>query len=320
MDGVDLAVWALIALLAVVVLAIAAIVISVPFTLISNLVSWITESRDQKQYIRATMQREQREKEQKERTEGALRANAIRDNRILEGRFSGLYRTCAAPWRELTSVMSALKATDLPPFRTLLNSDIRQVLLAFLRAIDAPEAKASIQGMWYVLFNLEADRSYGWDESANSLFSGEPKPVCLPFVVDTLSRYEQIVGKMDEHRNAPAEAFCYLVIATAAVCPSSPAVEILREQYLHLLRPFLVVRKECGICQKSFSLLRLSSDATKEQISEAHRHFSLFYHPDKYEGQNEQLRRLAQEQQKEINAAYSHIMSHFSGPERSPTN
>jgi len=65
----------------------------------------------------------------------------------------------------------------------------------------------------------------------------------------------------------------------------------------------------CPKCVKYFPVLRLKPDAGEKETKEAYRNFVKIYHPDRFEGKSE--RQTAEEELKQINEAYRHIIEHF---------
>jgi DnaJ domain len=70
----------------------------------------------------------------------------------------------------------------------------------------------------------------------------------------------------------------------------------------------------CPKCAKYFTVLRLKPDAGETETKNAHRNFAKICHPDRFEGKSE--KQTAEEELKQINEAYSHIIDHFK-PKRS---
>jgi DnaJ like chaperone protein len=63
-----------------------------------------------------------------------------------------------------------------------------------------------------------------------------------------------------------------------------------------------------SISETWFKTLEVQKDASKDQISKAYKKKMSQYHPDKVSSLGDELRKLAEEKSKEINAAYDYAM------------
>ena len=154
---------------------------------------------------------------------------------------------------------------------------------------------------------------------------GEHAPPHLPIVVGALSAFD---GLRKTHLAADAaDAYYSLVIRASECCSASMAVDALRTKYFTLLQPYISAdfnhdsqsssgksNGSCTKCKQYYAVLRIPGDASEEAINNAHRNFAKIYHPDRFEGKREQ--QTAEEELKQVNEAYSHIMEHFK-PEHS---
>jgi hypothetical protein len=155
-------------------------------------------------------------------------------------------------------------------------------------------------------------------------------PPDVPNVVMALSAFD---GLRKTHLAADtADAYYALVIRASECCSASMAVDALRAKYLTLLQPYISADSfkngsqsssgdrndnesciqfngNCPKCVKYFPVLRLKPDAGEKETKEAYRNFVKIYHPDRFEGKSE--RQTAEEELKQINEAYRHIIEHF---------
>jgi hypothetical protein len=67
---------------------------------------------------------------------------------------------------------------------------------------------------------------------------------------------------------------------------------------------------ECRQCLESFELLNLASWASATEVKAAHRDFAKVWHPDRFNDNDERLKRRAEEQFKRVQEAYEHLQSH----------
>lgn len=168
------------------------------------------------------------------------------------------------------------------------------------------------------------------DESIRWIEEVDHTPPDVPNVVKALSAFDEL---RKTHLSADtADAYYALVIRASECCSASMAVDALRTRYLTLLQPYISADSfkngsqsssgnrndnesciqfngNCPKCVKYFPVLRLKPDAGEKETKEAYRNFVKIYHPDRFEGKSE--RQTAEEELKQINEAYRHIIEHF---------
>src|ERR1039458_4896599 len=115
-------------------------------------------------------------------------------------------------------------------------------------------------------------------------------------------------------------------LSTSGDSDFTAARQYVLRKYSELLEPYAIECAEggdngssaansdgsCNECAKHYAILRLPPDASKSEMKTAYRNLAQIYHPDRFQGNNESLRRTAEEELKLVNLAYSHVMGHFS--------
>jgi len=168
------------------------------------------------------------------------------------------------------------------------------------------------------------------EESIRWIEEVDHTPPDVPRVVMALSEFDKL---RKTHLAADtADAYYALVIRASECCSASMAVDALRAKYLTLLQPYISADSfkngsqsssgnrndnesciqfngNCPKCVKYFPVLRLKPDAGEKETKEAYRNFVKIYHPDRFEGKSE--RQTAEEELKQVNEAYRHILEHF---------
>lgn len=168
------------------------------------------------------------------------------------------------------------------------------------------------------------------DESIRWIEEVDHTPPDVPSVVKALRAFDEL---RTTHLAADAaDAYYALVIRASECCSASMAVNALRTRYLTLLQPYVSADSfkngsqssagsrnyneprtqfngNCPKCAKYFPVLRLKPDAGEKETKDAYRNFVKIYHPDRFEGKSE--RQTAEEELKQVNEAYSHIIGHF---------
>ncbi len=150
------------------------------------------------------------------------------------------------------------------------------------------------------------------------------EPTGLPATVTVLSGYEPTMGKAHPAQNNSAFAFCSLVVAVSDQFPGSRPVEILKDKYLALLEPYTngqftsqpssnIGSGGCPECLRYYPVLRLKPDASEKDVKTAYRDRAQIYHPDKVCSSNDRVRKVAEDEMKQLNEAYEHIIEkkHF---------
>lgn len=168
------------------------------------------------------------------------------------------------------------------------------------------------------------------DESVRWIEEVDHTPPDVPSVVKALKAFDEL---RKSHLAADAaDAYYSLVIRASECCSASMAVNALRTRFLTLLQPYVSADSfkngsqssagslnyneprtqfngNCPKCAKYFPVLRLKPDAGEKETKDAYRNFVKIYHPDRFEGKSE--RQTAEEELKEVNEAYGHIIGHF---------
>lgn len=274
-----------------------------------------------------------------------------REYKGLTEKFAKLFSDGSSPWDEIMRTANALDGTSKStPFRDGVELYTTRIIKAFSvanggtpnglgrmlhiltvtgREDDAHggmpgnfarnltlgqwgELSRSPQKPWTMAKCVE--ESIRWIENVDHI------PPDVPNVVMALSAFDNI---RKTHLAADAaDAYYSLVIRASECCAPSMAVDALRTKYFTLLQPYISAdfnhdpqsspgkfNGNCTQCKQYYAVLRIPGDASEEAIKNAYRNFVKIYHPDRFEGKSE--RKTAEDELKQINEAYSHILQHF---------
>jgi hypothetical protein len=296
--------------------------------------------------VRAQVQKqhEERIKRQHQEREKRELESLTREYKELVERFARLFSDGSSPWDELTRTSNALYGTTKSaPFRDAVEAHTISIIKAF--SVANGSTPSGLGRMFHILtVTGREEREYAgipgnfaWRRSLYS--SGPPwtiakcveesirwieemdhTPPDVPNVVMALSAFDKL---RKTHLAADAaDAYYSLVIRASECCSASMAVDALKTKYFTLLQPYISADfnhdrhsssgkfdGNCTKCKQYYAVLRIPGDASAEAIKSAHRNFAKIFHPDRFEGKSE--RQTAEEELKQINEAYSHIMEHF---------
>jgi hypothetical protein len=232
-------------------------------------------------------------------------------------------------------VTEAIHGTnDSAPFATVVHGNVLQILSVIAKANGSVPVK--LGGLFQaVASQLEPQVYLDLDDCREKITTCRHQPLRLPEAVEALSTYDQSNGADLAHK---AAASCWLLVVAAAGCcgESRPTIAI-KTAYLKLLKPFLSGNgsdgssgsrdKEnggstanssgsCSKCVEYYPVLRLKPEASEKDIKTAYRDLAQIYHPDRFDGHHERVRRTAEDYLKSVNVAYGHIMGHFESRSR----
>ena len=265
------------------------------------------------------------------------RASTTRDHKRLTDSFAQLVESCSVPWDELTRIAKAMHgAHDSWPFAKYVHWNILQILSVVSEADgDVP---AKLAGIYQVLAaQLEPKVYLDLDACIEKISTCKHNPLSLPLALEPLRPYDQINGTNLAHK--AADSYWSLVKSAVRCCADSRPTAIIEAAYFEKLKPFLSLNGSnggsdesssngnngssnansngsCPKCVEYYPVLRLKPDASKKDIKTAYRDLAQIYHPDRFEGHHERLRRTAEEEMKKVNEAYVHVMEHFESRNR----
>ena len=307
------------------------------------------ELRREREYEAIAAERRRQENEIEEEREKLERLrerqSVIQEYKELMDGFARLVSDGSSPWDELTRTAKALYGgTGSVSLEETVMGNVERILRGFAVADGMPENR--LGKLYYALSyclhhdqNLMAGEQHGrtcyaspsrwttplsvkhctwWME--DSLENRQCKPAELPSAVKSLSAFDEL---RKTHLAADAAAaYASLIIRASECCSPSMAVDALRTRYLALLQPYLSAdfnhhrgsssekfNGNCPECKQYYAVLRIPEDADEETIRNAYRNFAKIYHPDRLQGKSE--RQTAEDEMKQLNVAYKHIMKHF---------
>lgn len=265
------------------------------------------------------------------------RASATCDYKELAESFAQLVESCSVPWDELTRIAKAMHGPhDSWPFAKYVHWNILQILSVMSEANGSVPRK--LAGIYQVLSaQLEPKVYVDLNDCVEKISTCKHNPLGLPLALEPLRPYDQLNGANLTHQ--AAISYRFLVKSAAWCCADSRPTAIIEAAYLELLKPFLSVNGSngssddssrdgsdgnstanssgnCPKCVKYYPLLRLKPDASERDIKTAYRDLAQIYHPDRFEGHNERVRRTAEDHLKSVNVAYGHIIGHFESRNR----
>jgi hypothetical protein len=265
------------------------------------------------------------------------RASTTRDHTAVTESFAQLVKGCSVPWNELMRVREAMHGTNnSDPFATAVHENVLQILSVMAKANGRVPLK--LGGLFQaVAAQLEPQVYLGLDECREKITTCQHLPLRVPEAVEALHNYDQINGTDLAHK--AAVAFWSFVGSAARCCAGSTPAEVIEAAYLKSLKPFLSANSSnggsdepsgasdssrsttnsngrCPKCVEYYPVLRLKPDASEREIKTAYRDLAQIYHPDRFEGHHERVRRTAENYLKSVNVAYSHIMGHFESRNR----
>jgi DnaJ-domain-containing protein 1 len=265
------------------------------------------------------------------------RVASTRDHKELAESFVQLIGSCNVPWDELMRVTGAVNGTDSSVlFATVVHGNVLQILSVMAKANGSVPFK--LGGLFQaVAAQLEPQLYLDLDECREQITTCRHQPLRLPDAVEALSTYDQINGT--DLAQKAAVSYWSLVEAAAQCCADSRPTGVITNAYLELLKPFLSTDSSndgsgdfsrekdngssntssngrCPKCVEYYPVLRLKPDASERDIKTAYRDLAQIYHPDRFDGHHERVRRTAEDYLKSVNVAYSHIMGHFESRSR----
>ena len=265
------------------------------------------------------------------------RASTTRDHKELTESFAQLIESCNVPWDELMRVTEAIHGThDSAPFASVVHGNVLQILAVMAKANGSVPLK--LGGLFQaVASQLEPQAYLALDECREKITTCRHRPLRLPEAVEALSTYDQINGTDLAHK--AAVSYGALVEAAARCCADSRPTSVIKTSYFELLKPFLSGKGSngsgdessrerdkgnsttnsnggCPKCVEYYPVLRLEPDASERDVKTAYRDLAQIYHPDRFEGHHERVRRTAEDYLKSVNVAYGHIIGHFESRSR----
>jgi hypothetical protein len=262
------------------------------------------------------------------------RVSNARDHKELAESFVQLVESCAVPWDELTRIAKAMHGPhDSWHFAKYVQWNILQILSVVSEANgDVP---AKLAGIYQVLAaQLEPKVYLDLADCIEKISTCKHNPLSLPLALESLRPYDQINGTKLAHK--AAASYWFLVQSAVRCCAQSLPTERIEAAYLERLKPFLPVNGtsdessydanngsstanyngSCPKCVEYYPVLRLKPDASEKEIKIAYRDLAQIYHPDRFDGHHERVRRTAEDHLKSVNVAYGHIMGHFESRSR----
>lgn len=241
--------------------------------------------------------------------------------------FEAFITTCADPWSELMRTAAAFGSSNLDFIKTV-KYDVLQILHTMLVASGIPIPDTMGRICQAVCAKLEPEEFPSLIDCTSSIVAIESQGVSLPIAVRLLSFYGKL---MKQHGSFDAIAACSyhsLVIAASGCFPFSRPIEIAKDSYLQLLRPYISgVRKDgynersassasgqtnrrsvCQTCATSYLLLDLPLGATRSEVEQKRRDFAQVFHSDHLSSKSERVRGAADEHLSRINAACDQIL------------
>jgi len=266
------------------------------------------------------------------------RASSARDHKEVTESFAQLIESCNVAWDELMHLTEAIHGTNNSvPFATVVHGNVLQILSVMAKANGSVPLK--LGGLFQaVAAQLEPQLYLDLDECREKITTCRHQLLRLPETVEALSTYDQMNGTDLAHK--AAVSYWLLVVASAGCCAASRPTSVIKASYLKLLKPFLSGNSSngssdefsrdgdkgsstansngggCPKCVEYYPVLRLKPDASEKDIKTAYRDLAQIYHPDRFDGHHERLRRTAEDYLKSVNVAYSHIMGHFGSRNR----
>lgn len=243
--------------------------------------------------------------------------------------FATAMTSCVASWGELCRVVAAtgmVTDTDLiKPFGVMIQLAVLEILCGIVTALgDVPVTMGrlyqSVRAQTFPNQFRTAEECTREVIQANAAVTearnmcGSPLNVSL-LTLKVLAVFDTIQGS--HHAPVVANAFSSLTDIAAKICPRSVAVDIVKQVYLQKFRPYMsdvdsrTTTTDCAECLKAFPVLHLSPDADEDAVEQSFKDLAQIFHPDRFAHMSERVRNMAEEQQKEVCAAYNHIMSHF---------
>jgi hypothetical protein len=264
------------------------------------------------------------------------RVASTRDHRELTESFAQLIESCDVPWDELMRVTEAIHGTDNSvPFATVVHGNVLQILSVMAKANGSVPLK--LGGLFQaVASQLEPQLYLDLDDCREKITTCRHQPIRLPEAVEALSTYDQINGTDLAHN---AAASFWSLIEAAQRCADSRPTTAIKNAYLDLLKSFLSgngsngssdefyrdadkgnstanSNGSCPKCVEYYPVLRLKPGASERDIKTAYRDLAQIYHPDRFDGHHERVRRTAEDYLKIVNVAYGHIIGHFESRSR----
>jgi DnaJ-domain-containing protein 1 len=253
------------------------------------------------------------------------RASTTRDHKELTESLAQLIESCNVPWDELMRVREAIHGTNNSvPFATVVHGNVLQILSVMAKANGSVPLK--LGGLFQaVAAQLEPQFYLDLDECREKITTCRHQPLRLPEAVEALSTYDQMNGTDLAHKAAVSY---WSFVEAAQCCAASRPTSVIKASYLDLFKPFLSGNCSngssdefsrdgdkgsstansnggCPECVEYYSVLRLKPGASERDIKTAYRDLAQIYHPDRFDGHHERVRRTAEEYLKSVNVAYS---------------
>jgi hypothetical protein len=265
------------------------------------------------------------------------RASTTRDHKELAESFAQLIESCNVPWDELMRVTEAIHGTNNSvPFATVVHGNVLQILSVMAKANGSVPLKLG-RLFQAVAAQLEPQAYLDLDGCREKITTCRHQPLHLPEAVEALSTYDQINGTDLAHK--AAVSYWLLVESAGRCCADSRLTSVIKAAYLELFKPFLSGNSSngssdessrdgddgksrvnsngsCLKCVEYYPVLRLKPDASEKDIKTAYRDLAQIYHPDRFDGHHERVRRTAEDYLKSVNVAYGHIIGHFESRNR----
>lgn len=284
-------------------------------------------SRDRERHQQYLLDEERREQRE------ILEAKRDRESTAQEFKeiirvFANLIADASSPWDEMVRTANALHGgSGSVSLKQMVENDVERILVAF--SVANGSASDGLGRLYHAILT-KPDEPLTVKNCIKKIGNRDHEAVELPGVIEPLSVFD---SARDTHwATAAANAYESLVIRASESCAASVAVDTLRTKYFTLLQPYISADQfkngtrsssgsqnenqsgsqfngNCPKCAKYFPVLRLKPDAGAREAKAAYRNFVKIYHPDRLEGTREQ--QTAQEELKQVNEAYRHIVGHF---------
>jgi hypothetical protein len=272
----------------------------------------------------------QQEKQRQEREFEKERRSSLKDYKGLVEQFATVIGSCSAPWDEVRREANALHGPfDSPPFDELIRKNALSVLGVMGKATGG--VPNEIARLYQALFaQLETELRLTVQDCAERLSRIKDERPELPIVIIGLSAYDS--RRQTTLSADVADAFSSLVITASRCCSPSFAVGVVRDAYLQFLAPYASAKhssntgnksssngsqskaeptNNCVKCRAYYPILGAKLDASEAEVKTQFRSYAQIYHPDKYTSYEKQVQQTAEDEMKQVNVAYGHIMYRF---------
>lgn len=240
--------------------------------------------------------------------------------RVARG-FADLILSCDSPFDEMLRTVRARHGTAAHvSFKNSLEWDVSRILKVV--SVANGSVADGFAGLYQAIFaHLEPGIRLSKKECTTKIEDVDQQPVGLPVALELLNLFDSI---QKTHLAADvADAYAALVLVAAQCCPDSRPVMLLRATYLGLLNPHRSANQSNSSGASSHSdgfragspttfeqdceLLDVGADFTAEELSEARRRKAKQWHSDLLQEMAPELKKYADGQLAQINAAYDRL-------------